>query len=60
MRSLGQNPSKAELEDMVHEIDTDGSGTVDFREFLTLMERRMRSNADEEEQIREAFKVFDR
>jgi calmodulin len=45
---------------MIHEIDADKSGAVDFREFLVLMERRMRSSAEEEEQIREAFKVFDR
>jgi len=60
MRSLGQNPSPTEIQEMIHEIDADKSGAVDFREFLVLMERRMRSSAEEEEQIREAFKVFDR
>ena len=30
MRSLGQDPSPTELEDMVHEVDKDGSGTIDF------------------------------
>ncbi|NWQ72140.1 CALMS protein, partial [Neopipo cinnamomea] len=59
MRSLGQNPSEAELRDMVGEVDADGSGAVDFPEFLSLMARRMR-DADGEEEIREAFRVFDK
>lgn len=59
MRSLGQNPTEAELQDMVGEVDADGSGTVDFPEFLSLMARKMR-DSDSEEEIREAFRVFDK
>ncbi|KAI0396178.1 calmodulin [Xylariaceae sp. FL0594] len=59
MRSLGQNPSQAELEDMINEVDGNNSGTIDFAEFLTMMARKMNST-DSEEEIREAFKVFDR
>jgi len=59
MRSLGQNPTEAELRDMIHEVDQDGSETIDFPEFLTLMSRKMQ-DTDTEEEIKEAFRVFDK
>jgi len=59
MRSLGQNPTETELQDMINEVDVDGSGTVDFPEFLNMMAKKM-ENTDSEEEIREAFRVFDR
>ncbi|KAK3093733.1 hypothetical protein FSP39_019382 [Pinctada imbricata] len=59
MRSLGQNPTEAELQDMINEMDTDGNGTVDFPEFLTLMARKL-SDADSVEDLIEAFRVFDK
>jgi calmodulin len=82
MRSLGQNPSESELQDMINEVDADNNGTIDFPgtvsppkqllatarncsqltpspEFLTMMARKMK-DTDSEEEIREAFKVFDR
>ena len=36
-----------------------GNGTIDFPEFLTMMCRKMK-DCDSEEEIREAFKVFDK
>ncbi|UKK01874.1 calmodulin [Theileria orientalis] len=59
MRSLGQNPTEAELQDMINEIDTNSSGTIDFPEFLLLMARKMKE-CDTEEELIQAFKVFDR
>ena len=59
MRSLGQNPTEAELQDMINEVDVDGNGTIDFPEFLSLMARKMK-DTDTEEELIEAFKVFDR
>uniref|UniRef100_A0AAY4DFB8 Calmodulin 2 n=1 Tax=Denticeps clupeoides TaxID=299321 RepID=A0AAY4DFB8_9TELE len=52
MRSLGQNPTEAELQDMINEVDADGNGTIDFPEFLTMMARKMK-DTDSEEEIRE-------
>jgi Ca2+-binding EF-hand superfamily protein len=30
MKSLGQNPTQTEIEDMVNEVDTDRNGSIDF------------------------------
>ncbi|XP_030217708.1 calmodulin-alpha-like [Gadus morhua] len=59
MHSLGQNPRETELQDMINEVDADGNGTIDFPEFLTMMARKMK-DTDSEEEIREAFRVFDK
>ena len=44
---------------MINEVDSDGNGTIDFPEFLTMMARKMK-DTDTEEEIREAFRVFDK
>ena len=44
---------------MINEVDSDGNGTIDFPEFLTMMARKMK-DTDSEEEIREAFRVFDK
>ena len=59
MKSLGQNPTDAELRELINEYDADGNGTLDFAEFLQLMTRKMKQ-IDTEEELVEAFKVFDR
>ena len=59
MKNLGQTPSEAELQDMINEVDIDGNGTIDFKEFLGLMARKMR-DTDTQEELIEAFKIFDR
>jgi len=59
LRSLGQNPTAAELRDMVNEIDVNGNGTIDFPEFLSMMARKCK-DTDSEGEILEAFKVFDK
>ena len=58
MRSLGQNPTEAELQDMINEVDADGNGSIEFNEFKTLMHKKI-IESDTEEDFREAFKVFD-
>merc|ERR1711976_86789 len=48
MRSLGQNPSEDELQDMVNEVDIDGNGEIDFEEFLQMMAKKMKETDSEE------------
>ncbi|KAJ2725823.1 hypothetical protein GGI07_001030 [Coemansia sp. Benny D115] len=59
MRSMNQNPTEAELQDMINEVDKDGNGKIDFGEFLSLMARQY-NNGDDEEELKEAFRVFDK
>ncbi|KAI3898631.1 hypothetical protein MKW98_000744 [Papaver atlanticum] len=59
IRSLDQNPTEEELQDMIKEVDVDGNGTIEFGEFLSLMARKMKET-DAEEELQEAFKVFDK
>ncbi|KAL5248187.1 hypothetical protein ACHWQZ_G017385 [Mnemiopsis leidyi] len=59
MKSLGQSPCESDLQDMINEVDADGNGTIDFKEFLEMMTKHMKE-ADCDQELREAFKVFDR
>jgi centrin-1 len=34
MRALGFEPKKEEIKKMIAEVDSDGSGTIDYDEFL--------------------------
>ena len=43
---------------MSREVDIDGNGEIDFDEFLTMMAKKLKET-DLEEDIREAFRVFD-
>merc|ERR1711971_854427 len=58
MKAIGQNPSEAEIQDMVNQVDKDGTGMIDFPEFLSMMSLKQESENAEDE-IREAFQVFD-
>ncbi|XP_051736944.1 troponin C type 1a (slow) [Ctenopharyngodon idella] len=62
MRMLGQNPTPEELQEMIDEVDEDGSGTVDFEEFLVMMVRCMKddSKGKSEEELAELFRMFDK
>ena len=59
MRSLNQDPTEEELNEMIAEVDLDGNGEIDFEEFVTLMNRRSKET-DTEEEVLNAFKVFDK
>ena len=48
------------FQEMIAEIDQDGNGCISFNEFLYLMTKNVHEDGDIEEEIREAFRVFDR
>ena len=43
---------------MIADIDLDGSGTIDFEEFVEMMTGKM-GDRDSPEEIRRVFKLFD-
>lgn len=58
MRRMFQNPTETELLDMVREVDSDGSGNIEFDEFVELM-ANSNKKLDSKYEMYEAFKVFD-
>jgi Ca2+-binding EF-hand superfamily protein len=44
---------------MINEIDVDGSGQVEFAEFVILMTHKVRE-MEKDEELREAFNVLDK
>jgi calmodulin len=60
MHSLGQNPTEAELKQMINGVDSDGDGVLDFSEFLTMLVRDVQdTDTESEDEFMGAFKVFD-
>ncbi|XP_055508360.1 troponin C, skeletal muscle-like isoform X1 [Leucoraja erinacea] len=61
MKILGQTPTREELDAIIEEVDEDGSGTIDFEEFLVMMVRQMKEEAKgkSEEELAEFFRIFD-
>jgi Ca2+-binding EF-hand superfamily protein len=55
MRAVGLNPSETELEAIMRSAKT----KIDFNEFLHLASKNVIENRVNEQQIREAFKMFD-
>jgi Ca2+-binding EF-hand superfamily protein len=58
MRALGFEPKQEEIDKMVRDVDDDGSGSVDYPEFLDMMAHKL-LNRDPVAEINKAFKLFD-
>ncbi|KAJ3361607.1 Centrin-1 [Kappamyces sp. JEL0680] len=58
MRALGFEPKKEEMKKMMQDVDKNGTGKIDFNEFLELMTAKM-AEKDSKEEILKAFRLFD-
>ena len=58
MTSLGFESKNQTIYQMISDLDADGSGQIDFEEFLELMTARV-SDKDTRENIRKIFNLFD-
>lgn len=56
---LGKNPTEKEMREMIKEFDREGTGQIDFSDFLSLTAGLLKEQTTEEELV-EAFRVFDR
>ena len=59
MKNLGHSLKPDQLQEAIEAVDSDGSGWIDFDEFLSLMARKTKE-ANDEQELREAFRVFDK
>ncbi|KAF8795770.1 Troponin C like protein [Argiope bruennichi] len=62
LRTLGQTFVESELRELIQEIDVDGSGELEFDEFLALTSRFLVEEDAEamQEELREAFRMYDK
>ena len=58
MQSLGFEAKNATIYQMISDIDKDGSGSIDFDEFLDMMTAKI-SDRDSKEDINKVFSLFD-
>ena len=59
MKSIGQNPTAAELQDMINEADSNRNGQIELHEFIDLMAKKI-NESDKEDEMMDAFSIFDR
>lgn len=62
LRTLGQTFEEKDLKELIAEIDQDGSGELEFDEFLALTARFLIEEDTEamQEELREAFRMYDK
>ncbi len=58
MRALGFEPKREEIKKMIADVDKDGSGVIDYPEFLDMMTQKM-AERDPREEMLKAFRLFD-
>jgi calmodulin len=61
MKAMGENLTEAQLQNLISEADDDGTGTINFNEFVKFISSKNRDDeAVKERELLDAFQVFDR
>merc|ERR1712118_413074 len=58
MKALGFEPKEGEIEKMIHSVDDDGDGEMDYDDFERMMERKI-LDKDQKDDLMKAFKLID-
>merc|ERR1740115_358659 len=58
MRALGFEPKREEIKKMIADVDKDGSGVIEYPEFMDMMTQKM-AERDPREEMMKAFRLFD-
>ncbi|XP_076033462.1 troponin C, isoallergen Bla g 6.0201-like isoform X2 [Oratosquilla oratoria] len=62
LKMMGQTVNRAILKQVIEEVDIDGSGELEFNEFVILATRFMNEEDEEEmkKELKEAFRLYDK
>ncbi|KAL8429178.1 hypothetical protein Efla_006314 [Eimeria flavescens] len=58
MRALGFEPKKDEIRKLIASVDAEGTGSIEFADFLSLMTQKILARDPKEEMLK-AFRLFD-
>merc|ERR1739847_107271 len=58
MKALGFEPKPGEIEKLIHSVDDDGDGEMDYDDFERMMEQKI-LNKDQKDDLLKAFALFD-
>ena len=56
LRTMGQNPTDSQVNDMINEVDVEGSGLIEFSEFVKFVIKLHSNEGDQDEEAREIFR----
>jgi Ca2+-binding EF-hand superfamily protein len=63
MKGLGEMVNSLEINSIIEEVDVDGDGRVNFKEFIALMRLKSKKDSKEDEmtdaELRAVFRIFD-
>ena len=56
LRSLGHNPTDNEVQDMINQVDVEGTGQIDFNELAKFLVKLNNNQGDAEEETMQLFR----
>ena len=59
LKAIDINASDEEIKDIITEMDLEGNGEINFENFVSIVKRREK-DVDNEEEVLNAFKLFDK